>query len=116
MTQTLTVEDNPDSRALVHHRPQKAGLEVAESALGEAALRLPRQRESHPVLLDIVLLRISDWEVARRMSSDPGPTRSLICLGRSSSVTTCLTTYASQIGCPRLLAEKTWIAIDVLLT
>jgi CheY-like chemotaxis protein len=106
MTQTLTVEDNPDHRAPVHHRLQKVGLKVAETAIGEAALRLLRQRNFHPVLLDIVLPRISDWEVARRMSSEPGLDRSLIFLGRSSSVTTRLTTYASQIGSRCLLAAK----------
>ena len=117
MTQTLSVEDNPDPRAPVHHHLQKVNHKVAESAIGEAAPRLPRQRGFHPVLLGIVLPRIGDWEVARRMPSDPGPTRSLIFLE----------SVVESDDAPHAIRVAGWvfkpfsgkdldIAIDVLLT
>ena len=117
MTQALTVKDSPSLRAPVHHCLQKAGLKLAESATGEAALRLPSQRDFHPVLLDIVLPRSSNWEGASRMPSGPGPTRSLIFLGP----------VVERDGAPHDIRLADWvstpfsgkaldIAIDVLLT
>ena len=109
MTQTLAFKDSPDLRAPVHHHLQKANHKVAESATGEAALRLPSQRDFHPVLLDIVLPRSSNWEVAPRMPSDPGPTRSLIFLGSVVERDGAPHDIRDADWCPRPLAAKTWI-------
>jgi CheY-like chemotaxis protein len=67
----LLVEDDHDIRGLLRHRLARWPYEIVETASGEVALELARQRRPALVVLDIMLPGIDGWEVLRRLRSDP---------------------------------------------
>ncbi|HSC00884.1 MAG TPA: response regulator, partial [Burkholderiaceae bacterium] len=67
----LVVDDSPDIRALIAHYLAELGLEVAQAATGEAALRAVRGGGIVLVVLDVMLPDLSGFEICRRMKRDP---------------------------------------------
>ena len=68
----LVVEDDPDVNDLLATLLTDAGYEVASAADGDEALRLAAARPLDAVVLDLLLPRITGWEIAERLSAAAG--------------------------------------------
>lgn len=69
----LIVDDEKDTRKLVRLTLERRGWTVMEAAGGEEALTLLSQEHFDLVLLDIMMPRVSGYEVLQRMHADERP-------------------------------------------
>jgi DNA-binding response OmpR family regulator len=63
----LTVEDEPDLRLILQDNLEFEGYEVLSAATGEEGLELAIAKQPDLVLLDLMLPRMSGYEVCRRL-------------------------------------------------
>jgi DNA-binding response OmpR family regulator len=68
----LVADDDPDIRALVTFRLEKAGYDVVQAADGEEALQLARERTPDLAVLDVMMPRLTGDEVTRQIRADEG--------------------------------------------
>jgi DNA-binding response OmpR family regulator len=66
----LTVEDEPDLRLILQDNLEFEGYEVLTASTGEEGLDLARARRPDLVLLDLLLPRMSGYEVCRRLRAE----------------------------------------------
>jgi DNA-binding response OmpR family regulator len=69
-TLILVVDDDPDIRDIVSFRLERAGYEVAQATNGEEALRLARERTPSLCILDVMMPRVSGFEVVRELRKE----------------------------------------------
>ena len=67
----LLAEDEPLLANLLKQRLEKAGFEVLPARDGEEALNLLRQTKADLLLLDIILPKISGFELMEKINEDP---------------------------------------------
>jgi len=67
----LAVDDDPDILGMITMRLGKRGYEVLTAVDGEAALELAQERMPHLVVLDVMMPKMSGWEVARSLRQNP---------------------------------------------
>lgn len=67
----LIAEDNPQGAELLEAYLDDLGAEVATATDGEETLRLVAQWQPDLVLLDVMMPRISGFEVCKRLRADP---------------------------------------------
>jgi two-component system, OmpR family, alkaline phosphatase synthesis response regulator PhoP len=67
----LIVEDEPLLGNLLKQRFEKEGIEVILARDGEEALNILRSTKPDLILLDIILPKISGFELLETMSADP---------------------------------------------
>jgi len=86
----LLVEDEPLLANLLRQRLEKEGFKVLHASDGEEGLRVLKSTQPDLILLDIILPKLSGFEVMERMKSDPGFGKSPIViisnLGQESDV------------------------------
>jgi DNA-binding response OmpR family regulator len=85
----LVVDDEQDTRKLVRLTLERRGWTVKEAAGGEEALQLLGQEHFDLVLLDIMMPRVSGYDVLQRMRSDERHNTKVVFLtakGRSDEV------------------------------
>jgi DNA-binding response OmpR family regulator len=66
----LVVDDHAPMRTLCRVTLEDAGFEVVEAANGEEALEAVSERRPDAILLDIMMPRVSGWDVAATLLSD----------------------------------------------
>mgnify|MGYP001578385390 CR=1 FL=1 len=71
MKKLLIVEDEPLLANLLKQRFEKEGIEVILARDGEEALNFLRTTRPDLILLDIILPKISGFELLETMSADP---------------------------------------------
>ncbi len=67
----LVAEDNPQGSELLEAYLADAGYEVNTATDGDSTLRLVREWKPDLVLLDIMMPRLSGFEVCKSLKSDP---------------------------------------------
>lgn len=73
--QVLIVEDNDDTRAMLHETLAFSGHDVREARDGKSGLALAAERAPDVALIDIGLPDLDGYEVARRLRASPGGRR-----------------------------------------
>jgi two-component system, sensor histidine kinase len=73
--QVLIVEDNDDTRAMLHATLAFSGHDVREARDGASGLALAAERAPDIALIDIGLPDLDGYEVARRLRATPGGRR-----------------------------------------
>jgi two-component system cell cycle response regulator len=68
----LVVDDSRSQRAVIAHRLEQAGFEVATAADGEECLRVLGQIRPDIVLLDVVMPGMDGWETLDRVRQTSG--------------------------------------------
>src|SRR5437867_6142450 len=71
MAKILVVDDEPDMRTVVFHTLRTAGHAVSEAADGEEALRKLKRTPFDLVVLDIMMPRMSGYEVLEKIRALP---------------------------------------------
>jgi DNA-binding response OmpR family regulator len=66
----LVVDDHAPMRTLCRVALEAAGFEVAEAEDGEKALEAVRAQRPDAILLDIMMPRVSGWDVASSLLAD----------------------------------------------
>jgi DNA-binding response OmpR family regulator len=66
----LVADDDPDILDIVSFRLRRAGYETVEASNGDDALRLARERPPALCILDVMMPRITGFEVARQLRAD----------------------------------------------
>jgi DNA-binding response OmpR family regulator len=66
----LVVEGDPDLRDVIAMLLERGGYEVAEAGDGREALALWHAQRADLVLIDLVLPRMSGWELCRRVRAE----------------------------------------------
>ena len=66
----LTVEDEPDLRLILQDNLEFEGYEVLSAATGEEGLDIAMAKQPDLVLLDLLLPRMSGYEVCRRLRAE----------------------------------------------
>jgi CheY-like chemotaxis protein len=67
----LVVDDEPDARTVMFHSLRGAGHSVSEAADGEQALKKLKRTKFDLVLLDIMMPRMSGYEVLAKIRAMP---------------------------------------------
>jgi len=67
----LVVDDEPDTRRLVRIALERRGYLVADASNGEDAFDLAKSEPFDLVLLDIMMPRVSGYEVFQRLRAHP---------------------------------------------
>ena len=67
----LAVDDDPDILGLITLRLGRRGYEVLTAVDGEAALELALEHMPNLVVLDVMMPKMSGWEVARTLRQNP---------------------------------------------
>lgn len=67
----LVADDEPAVRLLLRVNLRSAGYEVVEATDGETALSSIRQQDFDLLLLDVMMPRMSGFELAERLRADP---------------------------------------------
>jgi DNA-binding response OmpR family regulator len=65
----LTIEDEPEMQVILRDNLEYEGFEVLSAATGEAGLQLAMAKQPDLILLDLLLPRMSGYEVCRRLRS-----------------------------------------------
>lgn len=68
----LVADDDEDIRSLVTFRLERSGYEVVQAADGEEALRLAVERTPDLAILDVMMPKLTGYEVTRRMREAEG--------------------------------------------
>jgi DNA-binding response OmpR family regulator len=63
----LTIEDEPEMQVILRDNLEYEGFEVLSAATGEAGLQLAMAKQPDLILLDLLLPRMSGYEVCRRL-------------------------------------------------
>jgi DNA-binding response OmpR family regulator len=66
----LAVEDEPEMQVILRDNLEYEGYEVVTAATGEAGLELAASKRPDLVLLDVMLPRMSGYEVCRRLRAE----------------------------------------------
>ena len=67
----MIVDDEPDARTVLYHTLRGAGHTIAEAATGEEALKKLKRTKFDLVLLDIMMPRMSGYEVLEKIRAMP---------------------------------------------
>lgn len=67
----VCADDDEDILALVSLRLERAGFEVAAVADGEAAVAVCRERRPAAAVLDVMMPKLTGYEVLERLRADP---------------------------------------------
>ena len=96
----LVVDDVPETRRLMRRLLERGRFRVIEAENGEEALKAIRASRPKLVVLDLRLPKMSGFEVARAVRSDPDPdVAATILLACSASVHTEIQQEAFEAGC-----------------
>lgn len=71
MAKILIVDDEPDQRTVIFHSLRAAGHSVVEASDGEEALKKLKRSRFDLVLLDIMMPRMSGYEVLEKIRAMP---------------------------------------------
>ena len=71
MKKLLVADDEPGVRRLVRMTLQSEDYEIVEAADGEKALELARELKPSLVLLDVMMPKLSGFDVCTRLKEDP---------------------------------------------
>ena len=71
----LVADDDEDILALVAFRLGRAGYDVVTAADGEEALRLARERSPDLAVLDVMMPKLTGYDVTRELRSDETTSR-----------------------------------------
>ena len=82
----LVCDDDPDLRALVEYRFQRAGYEVLATGDGKAALELALEERPALAVLDVMMPGLSGIEVTRLLRADSRTERMPVILLTSRSL------------------------------
>jgi DNA-binding response OmpR family regulator len=66
----LTVEDEPEMQVILRDNLEYEGYEVVSATTGEAGLQMAAAKQPDLVLLDVMLPRMSGFEVCRRLRAE----------------------------------------------
>ena len=90
----LVVDDNAENREMLSRRLARAGHRVQAVASGVEALELMRRQPIDLVLLDVLMPRMSGYEVLQRLTADPAlreiPVLMISALDEMESVVRCI--------------------------
>jgi CheY-like chemotaxis protein len=67
----LVAEDNPQGAELLEAYATGGGYDVRTAADGESTLRLVREWKPDLILLDVMMPKLSGFEVCKRLKADP---------------------------------------------
>jgi two-component system cell cycle response regulator DivK len=67
----LSAEDNPANRRIIRDLFGKKGYKVIEATNGEEAIAMAEQEKSDLILMDILMPKISGYEAAQSIKSNP---------------------------------------------
>jgi CheY-like chemotaxis protein len=67
----LVVDDHPEHLYFFRRVLGEAGYHVIESTNGDDAIIQARESQPSAIILDLVMPRLSGWDVARTLKSDP---------------------------------------------
>jgi CheY-like chemotaxis protein len=96
----LVVDDMPETRRLMRRVLERASIVVTEADSGESGLAAIRDETPDAVVLDLRLPRMSGFDVARAVRSDPDPiVSSTPLLACSASVQAEVRREALDAGC-----------------
>ena len=71
MPRVLIADDNPQNAELLDAHLDGTGYETRIAANGEETLRLAREWKPDVILLDIMMPKLSGFEVCKRLRADP---------------------------------------------
>ena len=71
----LVADDDPDILALVSFRLARAGYEVVEASDGEQALQAAVERRPDLAILDVMMPKLTGYDVTRRIREDEATRR-----------------------------------------
>jgi DNA-binding response OmpR family regulator len=71
----LVADDDKDILALVAFRLERSGYEVVTAVDGEEALRLARERTPDLVVLDVMMPKLTGYDVTRELRADEATSR-----------------------------------------
>lgn len=66
----LTIEDEPEMQVILRDNLEYEGFEVLSAATGEEGLQLAMAKQPDLILLDLLLPRMSGYEVCRRLRTE----------------------------------------------
>ncbi len=72
----LVADDDPDILQLVTFQMERAGYQVVRAADGEEALRLARELEPDLAVLDVMMPKLTGYDVTRKLREE-GATRDI---------------------------------------
>jgi CheY-like chemotaxis protein len=67
----LVIDDELDSRTLLCHMINEAGCRAIAADSGEVGLRMARELRPHLITVDLIMPRMSGWQVVRAIKADP---------------------------------------------
>ena len=67
----LVIDDELDSRVLMHHYLGEFGCEVLEAASGAEGLQIAKEEKPDLITLDLQMPEMDGWEVLQRLKADP---------------------------------------------
>lgn len=67
----LIVDDDPSILGMIRTRLEKQGYQVSTASDGEAAVEAALEQRPDVVILDVMMPKMSGWEVARILRADP---------------------------------------------
>ena len=71
----LVADDDPDILALVSFRLERAGYKVVEASDGEQALQAAVERRPDLAILDVMMPKLTGYDVTRRIREDEATRR-----------------------------------------
>ena len=71
----LVADDDPDILHLVAFRLERAGYEVITAADGEQALALARERQPALAILDVMMPKLTGYDVTTQLRADESTSR-----------------------------------------
>jgi CheY-like chemotaxis protein len=96
----LVVDDVPETRRLMRRLLERDRFRVIEADTGEDALRAIRGQKPQFVVLDLRLPKLSGFDVARAVRSDPNPEIArTVLMACSASVHDEIQQQALEAGC-----------------
>ena len=66
----LTIEDEPEMQVILRDNLEYEGFEVLSATTGEEGLQLAMAKQPDLILLDLLLPRMSGYEVCRRLRTE----------------------------------------------
>jgi two-component system phosphate regulon response regulator PhoB len=78
MRKLLIADDESGIRSLVRMTLERDAYEIIEAADGEQALALAREHRPEVVLLDVMMPKLSGFEVCRALKDDPATSEATV--------------------------------------